>query len=185
VRAARPARSHTTSRDYYSLIAKNKPYSYINNLRYVHRLLLKFADRVCGGADKDEYLRRVTEVHVQEFMLSLYARKLTKATVMTYTGRLLGVFSFAKRRCADLGDWNPPYVSVKVERHEKTCSGRIVSEQEFRALISSLEDVPVSELANDWKRLHEQKKATRRETRDVLTILRYTRARGRMKPVKC
>lgn len=57
--------------DYYSLIAKNRPYSYINNLRYVHKLLLEFADKVCGGADKDEYLRRVTEVHVQEFMLSL------------------------------------------------------------------------------------------------------------------
>lgn len=96
---------------------------------------------------------------------------------MTYTGRLLGVSSFAKRRCADPGDWNPPYVSVKVERHEKRCSGRIVSEQEFRALISSLEDVPVSELANDWKRLHEQKRATWREARDVPTILRYTGAR--------
>jgi integrase len=110
-------------------------------------------------------------------MLSLYARKVSKATVMTHTGRLLGVFSFAKRRCADLGDWNPPYVSVKVEKHEKACSGRIVCEQEFRALLSSLEDVPVSEFANDWKRLHEQKKETWREARDVLIILRYTGAR--------
>jgi hypothetical protein len=67
----------------------------------------------------------------------------------------MGVFSFARRRCADSGDWNPPYVSVKVERHEKTCGGRIVSEREFMALVSSLDDVPVSELANDWKRQHE------------------------------
>lgn len=163
--------------DYYSLIAKNKPYSYSNNLRYVHKLLLEFADKVCKGADKDEYLRRITEVHIQEFMLSLYARKLTKSTVMTHTGRLLGVFSFAKRRCADLGDWQPPYVSVRVERHERKYTGRIVSEQEFRELLFSLENVPVSEFANGWRRLHELKKATWREAKDVLIMLRYTGAR--------
>jgi hypothetical protein len=101
--------------DYYSLVAKNKPYSYSNNFRSIHKFLPEFAELVCKGADKDEYLRRVTEIHVQEFMLRLYARKLTKSTVMTHTGRLLGVFSFAKRRCTDLGDWNPPYVSVTKE----------------------------------------------------------------------
>lgn len=163
--------------DYYSLIAKNKPYSYSNNLRYVHKLLLEFADKVCKGIDKDEYLRRVTEVHIQEFMLSLYARKLTKSTVMTHTGRLLGVFSFAKRRCADLGDWQPPYVSVRVERHERKYTGRIVSEEEFRELLTSLDDVPISQLANGWRKLHEQKKETWREARDVLILLRYTGAR--------
>ncbi|HEX8163680.1 MAG TPA: site-specific integrase [Pyrinomonadaceae bacterium] len=163
--------------DYFSLVAKNKPYSYSNNLRYVHKFLLEFADMVSGGADKDEYLRRVTEVHVQEFMLRLYARKLSKSTVMTNTGRVLGVFSFAKRRCADLGDWQPPYVSVKVERHERKYTGRIVSEQEFRELLYSLENAPVSQFAYGWRRLHEQKKETWREARDVLIMLRYTGAR--------
>ena len=153
------------------------PYSYSNNLRYVQKLLLEFADIVCKGADKDEYLRRVTEIHVQEFMLRLYARKLTKSTVMTHTGRVLGVFSFAKSRCADLGDWQPPYVSVRVERHERRYTGRIVSEQEFRSLLALLDDVPVSEFASGWRRLHEQKKETWREARDVLIILRYTGVR--------
>ena len=96
---------------------------------------------------------------------------------MTHTGRLLGVFSFAKRRCADLGDWQPPYVSIKVERHERRYTGRIVSEEEFRSLLISIDDVPVSEFANGWKRLHELKKETWREARDVLILLRYTGAR--------
>src|SRR5947199_5805550 len=75
------------------------------------------------------------------------------------------------------GDWQPPYVSVKVEKHEKLCSGRIVSEQEFRALLASLDDVPVVKRANDWKRQYKMKKETWREAQDVLILLRYTGAR--------
>lgn len=162
--------------DYYELIAKGKSANYAANLRHTLKYINEFAAMVSGEA-KDVYLRHVTEAHLREFMLRLKLRGLSKSTVMTNTGRILGVFAYAKRRCADLGDWQPPYVSVRVEKHERLSHGRIVSEDEFRALLYSLEQVPVPEFANDWRRLHEMKKETWREARDVLIMLRYTGAR--------
>ncbi len=87
----------------------------------------------------DRAVREIQKIDLTKWFLALKADGIAQASASTYLGRLGGMLSYAQQNQPDLANWNRPKLH---ERAKLSNPGRVVSREEYKALLGALASPP-------------------------------------------